>query len=198
MRLVVCAVVGCLAVVAAARAPEPQVSWYSPVRASFLDLRWPWKGQYDAHADDADNPGVIGLGVNFLLGECGETNGLLLNLGLLGLAGDLGKVSSCSGTIRGVTLGTLANANGRTEGVMIAPFNFSMDINGCMIGLVNVSRLESGFVLQAGLANRCENYGDGFAVQVGLYNSAEQHVLQIGALNKISESLVFPLVNLSW
>ena len=112
--------------------------------------------------------------------------------------GILGKVSSCSGTIRGVTLGTLANANGRTEGVMIAPFNFSMDINGCMIGLVNVSRLESGFVLQAGLANHCENYGDGFAVQVGLYNSAEQHVLQIGALNKISESLVFPLVNLSW
>ena len=57
------------------------ITWYSPVGVSFMDNAYPWVGRYGGHGDKLDNPGVIGLGVNFLLGECGEMNGLLLNLG---------------------------------------------------------------------------------------------------------------------
>ena len=62
------------------------ITWYSPVGVSFMDNAYPWVGRYGGHGDKLDNPGVIGLGVNFLLGECGEMNGLLLNLGILGFA----------------------------------------------------------------------------------------------------------------
>ena len=67
------------------------ITWYSPVGVSFMDNAYPWVGRYGGHGDNPDNPGVIGLGVNFLLGECGEVNGLLLNLGILGFCGHLGN-----------------------------------------------------------------------------------------------------------
>ena len=67
------------------------ITWYSPVGVSFMDNAYPWVGRYRGHGDKPDNPGVIGLGVNFLLGECGEVNGLLLNIGILGFCGHLGK-----------------------------------------------------------------------------------------------------------
>ena len=43
------------------------ITWYSPVGASFMDNAYPWVGRYGGHGDKLDNPGVIGLGVNFLL-----------------------------------------------------------------------------------------------------------------------------------
>ena len=113
------------------------ITWYSPVGVSFMDNAYPWVGRYGGHGDKLDNPGVIGLGVNFLLGECGEVNGLLLNLGILGFCGHLGKVSSMTGTMRGVTAGMLVNANGRTQGMMVGPINFAEDIDGCMVGCCN-------------------------------------------------------------
>ncbi len=42
------------------------ITWYSPVGVSFMDNAYPWVGRYGGHGDKLDNPGVIGLGVNFL------------------------------------------------------------------------------------------------------------------------------------
>ena len=178
------------------------ITWYSPVGASFMDNAYPWVGRYGGHGDKLDNPGVIGLGVNFLLGECGEVNGLLLNLGILGFCGHLGKVSSMSGTMRGVTAGMLVNANGRTQGMMVGPINFAEDIDGCMVGCCNTcdySKIVRG--LQVGVINHVSGYGtSGFIGQVGFYNYSDMPALQIGLINRIPDGRfpVLPVINLHW
>ena len=178
------------------------ITWYSPVGASFMDNAYPWVGRYGGHGDKLDNPGVIGLGVNFLLGECGEVNGLLLNLGILGFCGHLGKVSSMSGTMRGVTAGMLVNANGRTQGMMVGPINFAEDIDGCMVGCCNTcdySKIVRG--LQIGVINHVSGYGtSGFIGQVGFYNYSDMPALQIGLINRIPDGRfpVLPVINLYW
>jgi hypothetical protein len=178
------------------------ITWYSPVGVSFMDNAYPWVGRYGGHGDKLDNPGVIGLGVNFLLGECGEMNGLLLNLGILGFCGHLGKVSSMTGTMRGVTAGMLVNANGRTQGMMVGPINFAEDIDGCMVGCCNTcdySKIVRG--LQIGVINHVSGYGtSGFIVQVGFYNYSDMPALQIGLINRIPDGRfpVLPVINLYW
>ena len=178
------------------------ITWYSPVGVSFMDNAYPWVGRYGGHGDKLDNPGVIGLGVNFLLGECGEMNGLLLNLGILGFCGHLGKVSSMTGTMRGVTAGMLVNANGRTQGMMVGPINFAEDIDGCMVGCCNTcdySKIVRG--LQIGVINHVSGYGtSGFIGQVGFYNYSDMPALQIGLINRISDGRfpVLPVINLHW
>ena len=178
------------------------ITWYSPVGVSFMDNAYPWVGRYGGHGDKLDNPGVIGLGVNFLLGECGEMNGLLLNLGILGFCGHLGKVSSMTGTMRGVTAGMLVNANGRTQGMMVGPINFAKDIDGCMVGCCNIcnySKTVRG--LQFGLINNVSGYySSGFMVQMGFYNYSDVSALQIGFINRIPDGRfpVFPVINLHW
>ena len=178
------------------------ITWYSPVGVSFMDNAYPWVGRYGGHGDKLDNPGVIGLGVNFLLGECGEMNGLLLNLGILGFCGHLGKVSSMTGTMRGVTAGMLVNANGRTQGMMVGPINFAEDIDGCMVGCCNTcdySKIVRG--LQIGVINHVSGYGtSGFIGQVGFYNYSDMPALQIGLINRIPDGRfpVLPVINLHW
>ena len=178
------------------------ITWYSPVGVSFMDNAYPWVGRYGGHGDKLDNPGVIGLGVNFLLGECGEVNGLLLNLGILGFCGHLGKVSSMTGTMRGVTAGMLVNANGRTQGMMVGPINFAEDIDGCMVGCCNTcdySKIVRG--LQIGVINHVSGYGtSGFIGQVGFYNYSDMPALQIGLINRISDGRFpfLPVINLHW
>ena len=178
------------------------ITWYSPVGVSFMDNAYPWVGRYGGHGDKLDNPGVIGLGVNFLLGECGEMNGLLLNLGILGFCGHLGKVSSMTGTMRGVTAGMLVNANGRTQGMMVGPINFAEDIDGCMVGCCNTcdySKIVRG--LQIGVINHVSGYGtSGFIGQVGFYNYSDMPALQIGLINRIPDGQfpVLPVINLHW
>ena len=178
------------------------ITWYSPVGVSFMDNAYPWVGRYGGHGDKLDNPGVIGLGVNFLLGECGEMNGLLLNLGILGFCGHLGKVSSMTGTMRGVTAGMLVNANGRTQGMMVGPINFAEDIDGCMVGCCNTcdySKIVRG--LQIGVINHVSGYGtSGFIGQVGFYNYSDMPALQIGLINRIPDGRfpVLPIINLHW
>ena len=178
------------------------ITWYSPVGVSFMDNAYPWVGRYGGHGDKLDNPGVIGLGVNFLLGECGEMNGLLLNLGILGFCGHLGKVSSMTGTMRGVTAGVLVNANGRTQGMMVGPINFAEDIDGCMVGCCNTcdySKIVRG--LQIGVINHVSGYGtSGFIGQVGFYNYSDMSALQIGLINRIPDGRfpVLPVINLHW
>ena len=178
------------------------ITWYSPVGVSFMDNAYPWVGRYGGHGDKLDNPGVIGLGVNFLLGECGEVNGLLLNLGVLGFCGHLGKVSSMTGTMRGVTAGMLVNANGRTQGMMVGPINFAEDIDGCMVGCCNTcdySKIVRG--LQIGVINHVSGYGtSGFIGQVGFYNYSDTPALQIGLINRIPDGRfpVLPVINLHW
>ena len=178
------------------------ITWYSPVGVSFMDNAYPWVGRYGGHGDKLDNPGVIGLGVNFLLGECGEMNGLLLNLGILGFCGHLGKVSSMTGTMRGVTAGMLVNANGRTQGMMVGPINFAEDIDGCMVGCCNTcdySKIVRG--LQIGVINHVSGYGtSGFIVQAGFYNYSDMPALQIGLINRIPDGRfpVLPVINLHW
>ena len=178
------------------------ITWYSPVGVSFMDNAYPWVGRYGGHGDKLDNPGVIGLGVNFLLGECGEMNGLLLNLGILGFCGHLGKVSSMTGTMRGVTAGMLVNANGRTQGMMVGPINFAEDIDGCMVGCCNTcdySKIVRG--LQIGVINHVSGYGtSGFIGQVGFYNYSDMPALQIGLINRIPDGRfpVLPVINLYW
>ena len=178
------------------------ITWYSPVGVSFMDNAYPWVGRYGGHGDNPDNPGVIGLGVNFLLGECGEVNGLLLNLGVLGFCGHLGKVSSMTGTMRGVTAGMLVNANGRTQGMMVGPINFAEDIDGCMVGCCNTcdySKIVRG--LQIGVINHVSGYGtSGFIVQAGFYNYSDMPALQIGLINRIPDGRfpVLPVINLHW
>ena len=178
------------------------ITWYSPVGVSFMDNAYPWVGRYGGHGDKLDNPGVIGLGVNFLLGECGEMNGLLLNLGILGFCGHLGKVSSMTGTMRGVTAGMLVNANGRTQGMMVGPINFAEDIDGCMVGCCNTcdySKIVRG--LQVGVINHVSGYGtSGFIGQVGFYNYSDMPALQIGLINRISDGRFpfLPVINLHW
>ena len=178
------------------------ITWYSPVGVSFMDNAYPWVGRYGGHGDKLDNPGVIGLGVNFLLGECGEMNGLLLNLGILGFCGHLGKVSSMTGTMRGVTAGMLVNANGRTQGMMVGPINFAEDIDGCMVGCCNTcdySKIVRG--LQIGVINHVSGYGtSGFIGQVGFYNYSDMSALQIGLINRIPDGRfpVLPVINLHW
>ena len=178
------------------------ITWYSPVGVSFMDNAYPWVGRYGGHGDKLDNPGVIGLGVNFLLGECGEVNGLLLNLGILGFCGHLGKVSSMTGTMRGVTAGMLVNANGRTQGMMVGPINFAEDIDGCMVGCCNTcdySKIVRG--LQIGVINHISGYGtSGFIGQVGFYNYSDMSALQIGLINRIPDGRfpVLPVINLHW
>ena len=178
------------------------ITWYSPVGVSFMDNAYPWVGRYGGHGDNPDNPGVIGLGVNFLLGECGEVNGLLLNLGVLGFCGHLGKVSSMTGTMRGVTAGMLVNANGRTQGMMVGPINFAEDIDGCMVGCCNTcdySKIVRG--LQIGVINHVSGYGtSGFIGQVGFYNYSDMPALQIGLINRIPDGRfpVLPVINLHW
>ena len=178
------------------------ITWYSPVGVSFMDNAYPWVGRYGGHGDKLDNPGVIGLGVNFLLGECGEMNGLLLNLGILGFCGHLGKVSSMTGTMRGVTAGMLVNANGRTQGMMVGPINFAEDIDGCMVGCCNTcdySKIVRG--LQIGVINHVSGYGtSGFIGQVGFYNYSDMPALQIGLINRISDGRFpfLPVINLHW
>ena len=178
------------------------ITWYSPVGVSFMDNAYPWVGRYGGHGDKLDNPGVIGLGVNFLLGECGEVNGLLLNLGVLGFCGHLGKVSSMTGTMRGVTAGMLVNANGRTQGMMVGPINFAEDIDGCMVGCCNTcdySKIVRG--LQIGVINHVSGYGtSGFIGQVGFYNYSDMPALQIGLINRISDGRFpfLPVINLHW
>ena len=178
------------------------ITWYSPVGVSFMDNAYPWVGRYGGHGDKLDNPGVIGLGVSFLLGECGEVNGLLLNLGVLGFCGHLGKVSSMTGTMRGVTAGMLVNANGRTQGMMVGPINFAEDIDGCMVGCCNTcdySKIVRG--LQIGVINHVSGYGtSGFIGQVGFYNYSDMPALQIGLINRIPDGRfpVLPVINLHW
>ena len=178
------------------------ITWYSPVGVSFMDNAYPWVGRYGGHGDKLDNPGVIGLGVNFLLGECGEMNGLLLNLGILGFCGHLGKVSSMTGTMRGVTAGMLVNANGRTQGMMVGPINFAEDIDGCMVGCCNTcdyTKTVRG--LQVGVINHVSGYGtSGFIGQVGFYNYSDMPALQIGLINRISDGRFpfLPVINLHW
>ena len=178
------------------------ITWYSPVGVSFMDNAYPWVGRYGGHGDKLDNPGVIGLGVNFLLGECGEVNGLLLNLGILGFCGHLGKVSSMTGTMRGVTAGMLVNANGRTQGMMVGPINFAEDIDGCMVGCCNTcdySKIVRG--LQIGVINHVSGYGtSGFIGQVGFYNYSDMPAFQIGLINRIPDGRfpVLPVINLHW
>ena len=178
------------------------ITWYSPLGVSFMDNAYPWVGRYGGHGDKLDNPGVIGLGVNFLLGECGEVNGLLLNLGILGFCGHLGKVSSMTGTMRGVTAGMLVNANGRTQGMMVGPINFAEDIDGCMVGCCNTcdySKIVRG--LQIGVINHVSGYGtSGFIGQIGFYNYSDMPALQIGLINRIPDGRfpVLPVINLYW
>ena len=192
------------------------ITWYSPVGVSFMDNAYPWVGRYGGHGDKLDNPGVIGLGVNFLLGECGEVNGLLLNLGVLGFCGHLGKVSSMTGTMRGVTAGMLVNANGRTQGMMVGPINFAEDIDGCMVGPINFAEDIDGCMvgcyntcyysetvrgLQVGVINDVSGYGtSGFIVQAGFYNYSDMPALQIGLINRIPDGRfpVLPVINLHW
>ena len=165
------------------------ITWYSPVGASFMDNAYPWVGRYGGHGDKLDNPGV-------------EVNGLLLNLGILGFCGHLGKVSSMSGTMRGVTAGMLVNANGRTQGVMVGPINFAEDIDGCMVGCYNTCYYsETVRGLQVGVINDVSGYDiSGFIVQVGFYNYSDMPALQIGLINRIPDGRfpVLPVINLHW
>ena len=168
------------------------ITWYSPVGVSFMDNAYPWVGRY------------------------GEVNGLLLNLGILGFCGHLGKVSSMSGTMRGVTAGMLVNANGRTQGMMVGPINFAEDIDGCMVGPINFAEDIDGCMvgcynicyysetvrgLQLGVINDVSGYGtSGFIVQVGFYNYSDMPALQIGLINRIPDGQfpVLPVINLHW
>lgn len=178
----------------------PEVSRYCPVGYSCFDYSYPWRTDAEVSRPGAENPGVAGIGVNFLIGECGEVDGLLLNLGLYGKSGSMGGSSSMCGVMRGVTAGLLVNANGPTEGLMAAPVNVGLDIDGCMVGLVNAGRRVRG--LQVGLVNVVDSRREpGWVVQIGLYNSSDVPSFQLGLINEIrrtTERSTVPLVNYSW